>query len=148
MGGGGAHCILLLPPVATCIETIDVCIWHMFVFMSVVVTVLVSVGMFFSLGVLKYVVCLCRRCDGCCVFCLYCEAWSCRCLCMRSVSVSSCICCMFVSCVHPVAVLNAAFCITCCLLMLVEDGRGDHMEEAYSKVRLMSVPSVHPILLQ
>ena len=28
---------------------------------------------FFSLGVLKYVVCLCRRCDGCCVFFLYCE---------------------------------------------------------------------------
>ena len=25
---------------------------------------------FFSLGVLKYVVCLCRECDGCCVFCL------------------------------------------------------------------------------
>ena len=28
---------------------------------------------------------------------------------MGSVSVSSCRCCMFVSCVHPVAVLNAAF---------------------------------------
>ena len=37
-----------------------------------------------------------------------------------------------VSCVHPVAVLNAAFCMTCSLLMLVEDARGDHMEEAYS----------------
>ena len=32
---------------------------------------------------------------------------------MGSVSVSSCKCCMFVSCVHPVAVLNAAFCMTC-----------------------------------
>ena len=31
---------------------------------------------------------------------------------MGSVSVSSCRCCMFVSCVHPVAVLNAAFCMT------------------------------------
>ena len=30
------------------------------------------------------VMCLC---SGCCVFCLYCEAWSCRCLCMGSVSV-------------------------------------------------------------
>ena len=40
---------------------------------------------------------------------------------MGSVSVSSCRCCMFVSCVHPVAVLNAAFCMTCSLLMLVED---------------------------
>ena len=67
---------------------------------------------FLSLGVLKYVVCLCRGCDGCCVFCLYCEAWSCRCSCMGSVSVSSCRCCMFVSCVHPVTVLNAAFCMT------------------------------------
>ena len=31
---------------------------------------------------------------------------------------------MFVSCVHPVAVLNAAFCMTCSLLMLAEDERG------------------------
>ena len=38
---------------------------------------------------------------------------------MGSVSVSSCRCCMFVSCVHPVTVLNAAFCMTCSLLMLV-----------------------------
>ena len=81
--------------------------------------------MFFSLGVLKYVVCLCRGCDGCCVFCLNCEEWSCRCSCMGSVSVSSCRCCMFVSCVHPVAVLNAAFCITCSLFMLVKDSIGD-----------------------
>ena len=29
--------ILLLPPEARCLETIDVCIWYMFVFMSVVV---------------------------------------------------------------------------------------------------------------
>ena len=31
--------ILSLPIVARCIGTIDVCIWHMFVFMSVVGTV-------------------------------------------------------------------------------------------------------------
>ena len=36
--------ILLLPLVARCLETIDVCIWRMFVFMSVVVTVWGSVG--------------------------------------------------------------------------------------------------------
>ena len=50
-------------------------------FMSVVVGVcgnVCCVGsllkiVFFSLGV-----CLCMGCDGCCVFCLYCEAWSCR----------------------------------------------------------------------
>ena len=51
---------------------------------------------------------------------------------MGSMSVSSCRCCMFVSCVHPVTVLNAAFCMTCSLLMLVEDTRGDYMEEEYS----------------
>ena len=34
---------------------------------------------YFKLGVFKYVVCLCRGCDGCCVFCLDCEAWNCRC---------------------------------------------------------------------
>ena len=78
---------------------------------------------FLNLGVLKYVVCLCRGYDGCCVFCLYCEAWSCRCSCMGSVSVSSCRCCMFLSCVHPGVVLNAVFCMTCSLLMLVEDVR-------------------------
>ena len=55
-----------------------------------------------------------------------------------SVSVSSCRCCMFVSCVHPVAVLNAAFCMTCSLLMLVEDAIGDHTEEAYSRAGLIT----------
>ena len=34
---------------------------------------------------------------------------------MGSVSVSSCRCCMFVSCVNPVAALNAAYCMTCSL---------------------------------
>ena len=82
---------------------------------------------FISLGVLKCVVCLCKGCDGCCVFCLYCDAWSCRCS------------CMFVSCVHPVAVLNSAFCMTCSLLMLVEVARGDHMEVSYSRAGLMTV---------
>ena len=52
---------------------------------------------------------------------------------MGSVSVSSCRCCIFVSCVYPVAVFNAAFCMTCSLLMLVEDARGDHTEQAYSR---------------
>ena len=41
----GVRSILLLPLVARCIETIDICIWHMFVFMSVIVTVWGSVGM-------------------------------------------------------------------------------------------------------
>ena len=116
--------ILLLPLVARCLETIDVCIWRMLVSLADVRTVWGSKGMFvvqrplqtilyFSLGVLKYVVCLCSGCDGCCIFCLYCEAWSYRCLCMGSVRVSSCRCSMFVSSVHPVVVLNVAFCMTC-----------------------------------
>ena len=46
MCSGGVRSILLLPLVARCLETIDVCIWRMFVFMSVVVTVWGSVGMF------------------------------------------------------------------------------------------------------
>ena len=57
---------------------------------------------------------------------------------MGSVSVSSCRSCMFVSCVHPVAVLNAGFCMTCSLLMLVEDAIGDHTEEAYSRAGLIT----------
>ena len=42
---------------------------------------------------------------------------------MGSMSVSSCRCCMFVSCVHPVAVHNAAFCMTCSLLSFVSKVR-------------------------
>ena len=45
---------------------------------------------------------------------------------------------MFVSCVHPVAVLNAAFCMTYSLLMLVEDAIDDHKEEAYSRAGLIT----------
>ena len=46
MCGAGVRSIVLLPLVAICLETIDVFIWRMFVFMSVVVTVWGSVGMF------------------------------------------------------------------------------------------------------
>ena len=45
---------------------------------------------------------------------------------------------MYVSCVNPVAVLNAAFCMTCSLLMLVDNAGGDHMEEAYSRAGLIT----------
>ena len=43
-----------------------------------------------------------------------------------------------VDCVHPAAVFNAAFCMTCSFLMLVEDARGDHMEEEYSRASPMT----------
>ena len=80
----------------------------------------VKYSVFKAFGVLKYV---CVG-DVMVIFYFNCEAWSCRCSSMGNVSVSSCRCCMFVSCVNHVAVLNAAFCMTWSLLMLVEDGRG------------------------
>ena len=43
---GGVWSIFLLPLVARCLETIDVCLWCMFIFMPVVITVWGSVGMF------------------------------------------------------------------------------------------------------
>ena len=45
---------------------------------------------------------------------------------------------ILMSCVHPVTVLNAAFCMTYCLFMLVKDAKGDHIEEAYYRVGLMT----------
>ena len=63
-------------------------------------------------------------------------------------SVSSCRGCMFVSCVYPVAVLNAAFYMTCSLLMLVEDGRGILQSRSHALVSSHECPlSVYPILL-
>ena len=47
--GRGVRSILLSPLVARCIETIDVSIWRMFVFMYVVVIVWRSVGIFVML---------------------------------------------------------------------------------------------------
>ena len=44
------------------------------------------------------------------------------------------VCVLCASC----AVLNAAFCMTCSLLMLVEDAIGDHTEEAYSRAGLIT----------
>ena len=38
---------------------------------------------------------------------------------MGSVCVSSCRCCVFVSGVHPVAILSAVFCVICSLLCAV-----------------------------
>ena len=52
MCGEGMHSILLLPLVVRCLQTIDVCIWRMFVFMSVVVSV--------------WGVCECLLCSGRC----------------------------------------------------------------------------------
>ena len=42
-------------------------------------------------------------------------------------------------CVHPVAVLNAAFCMTYTLLMLAKEESIDHIEEAYTRIGSMTV---------
>ena len=145
---------------ARCLED-NRCVYmvHVLFFMSVVVDCGGSpVGMFclcsgpllknsvffFSLGVFeKYVVCLCRGCDGClCFLFCNCEAWSCRCSCMGSVSVfrhaDVCMFCCLVCILWQF--LNAAFLPwTCSLLMLVEDAIGGPItEEAYSRAGLIN----------
>ena len=55
-----------------------------------------------------------------------------------NVSVSSSRCCMCVSCVHRLGVLNAALCMTCSLLIRVEHARGGQIEESYSRAILMT----------
>ena len=42
------------------------------------------------------------------------------------VCVSSCRCCVFVSVVHPVAILSAVICVICSLLMFVSDASGEY----------------------
>ena len=56
---------------------------------------------------------------------------------MGSVCVSSCMCCVFVSVVHPVAILTAVFCVICSLMRFVSDTIGDHMVETYSSMGLV-----------
>ena len=56
---------------------------------------------------------------------------------MGSVCVSSCRCCVFVSVVHPVAILSAVFCVICSLLMFASDASGDHMVETHSSMGLV-----------
>ena len=45
---------------------------------------------------------------------------------------------MLYVCVLCASCGSSAFCMTCSLLMLVEDEKDDHMEEAYSRVGLMT----------
>ena len=90
----------------------------------------------------------------CCDFCLIRDACSWMCSFMGSTCVSSCRCCVFVSVVHPVAILSAVFCVICSLLMFVSDAIGDHMVETYSSMGLVIAlyverifPFVSPMLL-
>ena len=44
---------------------------------------------------------------------------------------------MFVSVVHPVAILSAVFCVICSLLMVVSDASDDHIVKTYSSMGLV-----------
>ena len=68
MCGGGVHSILLLPVVARCLKTIDVCIWRTFVFMSVAVTVWGSGNICCVATVVKNSVFLPWSVEVCCMF--------------------------------------------------------------------------------
>ena len=39
--------------------------------------------------------------------------------------------CVFVSVIHPVAILSAVYCVICSLLIFVSDASGDHIVETY-----------------
>ena len=59
---------------------------------------------------------------------------------MGSMLVSSCRCCMGVSCVHPVAILKALFCMSCSLSVFVGEIVGDQIVDAYSRMgRVMAL---------
>ena len=45
---------------------------------------------------------------------------------MGSVYVSSFRCCVFVSVVHPIAILSVVLCVICSMFMSVSDASGDH----------------------
>ena len=71
--------IFVLPLVVRYLTTIEVCIWRMFVFKvcssncvedcgNVCCVAGVVEDSFFSMGVVKYALYLCRGCDGCCVY--------------------------------------------------------------------------------
>ena len=70
-----------------------------------------------------------------CVFCLYCEAWSCRCSCMGSecfVMQMLYVCVLCASC-------GSSQCYVLHDLQFVnQDAIGDHTEEAYSRAGLIT----------
>ena len=70
-------------------------------------------------------------------FCLICHACSLR-FSSGSILIYLCMCRVSVSCMHHVAVLNAAFCVVRSLLMFGEDARGDlrpktHIQHTHSQ---------------
>ena len=135
--GGSVRSIFLLPLVARCRETIDVCIYMahacFYVCWNVCcVAAVVKDSVFFSSGVLY--VCVKGVMDVVISICIVTRGA----VGARVWEVGVFRHADMVLCVHPVAVVNAEFCMTCSLLMLVEDARGDHIEEAYFRAGLMT----------
>ena len=87
--------------------------------------VVYGVGVCVNICGVVCVVCCLFLTSGCSDFCYICDACSLRCSFMGRLCVSSCRCCVFVSVVHPVAILSAGFCVICSLLMFVSDASGD-----------------------
>ena len=65
---------------------------------------------------------------------------------MGSMCVSSCRWCVFVSVVHPVAILSAVFCVICSLLKFVSYTSSDNMVETYSNIGLVMALFIARIL--
>ena len=130
--------------VEICVDYGGVNVFHVFLNLCLVYGVRICVNV---CGVVCVVVCylfltsgcclLCSVCVGCCDFCLNCDACSWRCSFMGRVCVSSCRCCVFVSVVHPVAILNAVICVICSFLMFVSDASGDHIVDTFSRMGLV-----------
>ena len=53
---------------------------------------------------------------------------------------------MFLSVVHPVAILSKVFCVFCSLLKFVSDASGDHMVETYSCMGIVMALHVASII--
>ena len=111
------------------------------------VAAVVKDSVFISLGMLKYIVCLCKGCDGmlCFSVCIV-DAWRCRCSCMGSMSV-------FVMQMYVCVLCASCGSYQCCILhdlQFVNAGQGmqegDHMEEDILQSRSHDL-QFYPILL-
>ena len=117
---------VVLSVVEVCADYGGVNVFHVCLNFGVVYGVGVCINV---CGVVCAVVCLfltsgccllwCSGWVGCCDLCLICDACSCKCSLMSRVCVSSCRCWVFVSVVHPFAILSAVFCVICSWLMFV-----------------------------
>ena len=114
---------VVLSVVEVCADYDGVNVFHVCLNFGVVygVSVNVCVVCFLRLGVVCFlrlgVVCCVVVCVGLMIFVLFVILVVGRCSFMGSVSVSSCRWYVFVSVVHPVAILSAVFCVICSLLM-------------------------------